>query len=697
MIVSAPSATLGFDGPTTGPATAAAANDTLTASVEYSPSSPAPDETVTFDASGSTASGTIDDYEWDVDGDGYVEEYGSQTTYSYDTAGTYTVTLWVTNGEGETDKETVSVSVENDAPKASFSYSPTDPAPDDTITFDAGDSSDSDGRITDYEWDLDGDGYVEEYGSQTTYSYDTAGSYTVTLWVTDNGDRTVKKIRTVEVGNDAPNATFSYSPTDPAPDDTITFDAGDSSDADGRITDYEWDVDGDGYVEEYGSQTSHSFETAGTYTVTLWVTDNGDATTKKIRTVEVGNDAPNATFSYSPTDPAPDDTITFDAGDSSDADGRITDYEWDVDNDGYVEEYGSQTSHSFDTAGTYTVTLWVTDNGDRTVKKVRTIEVENTAPKVSVSHTPSNPSPGDSVTLDAGGSSDPDGKIDDYEWDVDDDGYVEEYGSRITHTFEDEGRHTVTLWVTDNGDRTVKKTYTVAVGDVATTQPDPTTRPDPTTAATDPDAESRESTDSADDSDESGESDDTSGDSSVDSTDGNSFANGELFQVARLYAPEKVIEPGSPGRLAGAFTADVTNDKATKVQITLQVPSGIQISGGSDIESSGGGLPTTTFVIQPGETKDISAQVTGSAPGTYTLRAAITYFPVGNKSAAREYDDLTLDFEVRGDSTANAALEDDQQSRTKADGESSSGTPGFTLGSALVALLAAAMLARRSR
>ncbi|MFC4449324.1 PKD domain-containing protein [Halorussus aquaticus] len=657
---------------------ASAAGNAPTASFSYSPSDPVPDETVTFDASSSTDDGTIDEYEWDLDGDGYYEHYGATVTRTFDSAGEYVVTLRVTDDDGNTAETTQTVSVTNDAPTAAFDYSPSDPVPDESITFDAASSSDADGTIEEYEWDFDGDGYYEYYGSQNSFTYDTAGSYTVTLRVTDNGGMTTKETKTVTVGNEPPNVSFSYSPSSPSPDDSITFDAGASSDADGQITDYEWDFDGDGYYEYYGSQNSFTYDTAGTYTVTLRVTDNGEATSKKVRTVTVQNDAPNTTFSYSPTKPSPDDAITFDAGASSDADGQITDYEWDFDGDGYYEYYGSQNSFTYDTAGTYTVTLRVTDNGEHTVKRTRTIRVENSAPEASFTYSPSNPSPDRTVTFDAGASADADGQITDYEWDFDGDGYYEYYGSQNTFTFEDEGAHTVTLRVTDNGERTVKRVRTIPVGDEAITTT--TTAESPSSMGVTETTETVESTAS----------------SSSDGTNGKSFARGELFQVARLYAPQTVIAPGSPGRLAGAFTTDVTNDEPTKVQITLQVPSGIRIQGGSDVQSSGGGLPTSTFVIDPGETMDISAKVVGSDPGTYTLRAAITYFPVGNKSAAREYDGLTLNFEVRNDSASEAAVEDERDAETNAETTSGGETPGFTVGASVVALLAAAMLARRA-
>ncbi|MFC7080883.1 PKD domain-containing protein [Halorussus caseinilyticus] len=661
---------------------AAAAGNAPTATFDYSPSDPVPDETVTFDASSSTDDGTIEEYEWDLDGDGYFGYDGSTVTRSFDTAGEYVVTLRVTDDEGNSVTTTKTVSVTNDAPTAAFDYSPSDPVPDETVTFDASSSTDSDGSIEEYEWDLDGDGYFGYDGSTVTRSFDTAGSYTVTLRVTDNGDVTTKETKTVRVGNDAPNATFTYSPSDPAPDDTITFDAGASSDADGNIEEYEWDFDGDGYFGYDGSQNTYSFDTAGSYTVTLRVTDNGDVTTKETKTIRVGNDAPNATFTYSPSNPSPDDTITFDAGASSDADGQITEYEWDFDGDGYFGYDGSQNTYSFDTAGTYPVTLRVTDNGEQTVKEIRTIRVENSAPEPSFTFSPTNPAPDQTVTFDAGASSDADGRITEYEWDFDGDGYFGYDGSQTTYTFDESGVQTVTLRVTDNGERTVKKTLRVPVGDVATTTPE--------SLALEETTETTERTEAP----ETEETPESTEDTASSGVDGQSFANGELFQVARLYTPEKIIAPGSPGRLAGAFTADVTNEKPVKVQITLQVPSGIQIQGGSDVQSSGGGLPTATFVIAPGETKDISAEVVGSDPGTYTLRAAITYFPVGNTSAAKEYDGLELNFEVRDDETTESAS--DEGTETVTETAPTGDTPGFSVGVTVVALLAAAMLARRA-
>jgi len=75
----------------------------------------------------------------------------------------------------------------------------------------------------------------------------------------------------------APVASFSYSPQNPKTGDEITFDGSGSTDSDGTITAWSWEF-GDGSGVVTGKTVTHAFTTAGTYTVTLWVTDSSDLT-----------------------------------------------------------------------------------------------------------------------------------------------------------------------------------------------------------------------------------------------------------------------------------------------------------------------------------------------------------------------------------------------------------------------------------
>ena len=68
--------------------------------------------TVTVDGSGSTDDGTITDWTWDFDGPGTGDTTGESTTFTYDAAGTYTISLTVTDDNGQaSDPATTDVTV----------------------------------------------------------------------------------------------------------------------------------------------------------------------------------------------------------------------------------------------------------------------------------------------------------------------------------------------------------------------------------------------------------------------------------------------------------------------------------------------------------------------------------------------------------------------------------------------------------
>ncbi|MCK4394519.1 PKD domain-containing protein, partial [Candidatus Bipolaricaulota bacterium] len=74
-----------------------------------SPPDPHINESVTFNASGSRdTDGAIVSYEWDFDGDGLFDRstLGPATTHSYSTRGIKTMTLRVTDAEGESSRTT---------------------------------------------------------------------------------------------------------------------------------------------------------------------------------------------------------------------------------------------------------------------------------------------------------------------------------------------------------------------------------------------------------------------------------------------------------------------------------------------------------------------------------------------------------------------------------------------------------------
>lgn len=137
------------------------------------------------------------------------------------------------------------------------------------------------------------------------------------------------------------------------------FDASDSSDPDGEIVSYAWDL-GDGTTSEE-VEVSHTYATEGEYTVTLTVTDDRGAVVSTALTVEAFENRPPVAVAGDPVCIGLE--CTFDGSESFDPDDgdSIVAFEWDFGDD-TVPSSGESVSHEFAQPGTYTVTLTVTDS-----------------------------------------------------------------------------------------------------------------------------------------------------------------------------------------------------------------------------------------------------------------------------------------------------------------------------------------------
>ncbi len=153
--------------------------------------------------------------------------------------------------------------------------------------------------------------------------------------------------------NQRPTASFTSACTGLS----CSFDGSASKDPDGSLTSYVWDF-GDGSSGS-GVSPSHTYGAAGTYSVSLTVTDDKGAKSAAVThsvTVAAANQAPSAAFSSSVSNLV----VAFDGSASADADGSVAGYAWDF-GDGSSGS-GVSPSHTYGAAGTYSVSLTVTDD-----------------------------------------------------------------------------------------------------------------------------------------------------------------------------------------------------------------------------------------------------------------------------------------------------------------------------------------------
>jgi PKD repeat protein len=338
-------------------------------------------------------------------------------------------------------------------------YPQTTIAPGQQIDFTSLDSS---GNVVKANWDLDGNGHFDSTGTSVSHRYDTPGKYTVTLKVTGPHKKTSTAKTTINVTSSRAPVAVIHMPSDVNIGSEVEADGSGSYDPDGRIVKYEWDLNGDGDFGSFGSSHSFTYDRAGDYSAALRVTDDdGNASTSRV-TVHVHDYA------------APSSRLTCDAGsfasgqtlhchaDDSGSPVKIVKHEWDMNDDGSCSSGTNDASYTYSTPGNYTVHLRVTDSRGHQSESTVDVSVANRAPVAKIT-LPSQTVSGRPATFDGSGSSDPDGAVAGWEWDLDGDGWFEADGPSATSTFSGFGYRTVYLRVTDDWGQTTTTSAQVKV------------------------------------------------------------------------------------------------------------------------------------------------------------------------------------------------------------------------------------------
>ena len=189
----------------------------------------------------------------------------------------------------------------NQPPLANGTISTNQPQVGQTVTFDASASSDPDGTIAGYLWSF-GDGATSTQ-AVATHAYSAAGTYTVSLQVTDDDGDTGQVSAQLTVtggggGNQPPVARAQVSTNSAPVGQSISFNASTSSDPDGSVVGYLWSF-GDGATSTQ-AVTTHAYAAAGTYTLTLTVTDNLGATGQVSGTITITGGTGPSRFTVAP-------------------------------------------------------------------------------------------------------------------------------------------------------------------------------------------------------------------------------------------------------------------------------------------------------------------------------------------------------------------------------------------------------------
>ena len=412
---------------------------------------------------------------WDF-GDGTPTQTGATPTHTYGDNGTYTVTLTVDDGEGHTNTATASATVSNALPIVNAGAD---------ASIDEGQSytlnaSFSDAGTADNPWTYAinwGDGSANTTGSSATQAaisashlYNTPGSYTVTLTVTDknSGGSSDDVALTVRAVKPTARAGGPYIGVEGS---AVSFNGSTSSDPNSDPLTYAWDFDNNGTTDATTATPTHTYVQNGTYTVKLTVNDGNGHTSTATTNATIDNAVPVVNAGVNATI---DERSTFTLNGSF-TDAGTTDNPWTTTiawgegtpTTGSLAAQGPVTgTHTYNTPGTYTVTLSVKDKDGGTGTASITLTVRAVWPTARTGG-PYTGREGGPVAFNGSTSSDPNGDALTYAWDFDNNGTTDATTATPSHTYADNGTYTVKLTVSDGNGHSSSATTTATIGNAA--------------------------------------------------------------------------------------------------------------------------------------------------------------------------------------------------------------------------------------
>jgi hypothetical protein len=386
---------------------------------------------------------------------------GAAFTSNVLSRGIHNITLTVTDGDGGTGRDSITLTMGNTPPTASIT-NPADGSKYEegaSILFQGAGNDTQDGELTGISltWTSSIDGTI---GTGSSFMINTlsVGLHIITLTATDNNGATGNAAVAIQVGNTAPTATIA-NPADESTydvDDSIVFNGSGSDSEDGALIgdSLVWISSKDGQI---GTGTSFTVNTLseGTHVITLTATDSDGAVHSASITILVGNVPPTPSITY------PEDRSEYDVDDFIVFNGMATDPEdgnlsgasltWTSSKDGVIGSGTSFTSNTI-SEGTHVITLTATDSEGAARSDSIVITIGNSFPIANITN-PEDESEyevNDSIVFNGTGNDSEDGTLtgNALVWTSSKDGTIG-YGTSFTNSSLSEGSHIVTLTVTD--------------------------------------------------------------------------------------------------------------------------------------------------------------------------------------------------------------------------------------------------------
>src|SRR3989441_45302 len=320
---------------------------------------------------------------------------GQNPSHAYSSAGTYTVTLTATDASSPQQKAVASktVTVTIPALAASFTFTPSSPQVNSLITF----TGSGAGGVTPYTYSwMFGDGQTAS-GATVTHAYSTAGSFTVTLTLTDAVNTQVISSQGITLAPVPMTASFTLSTSPTEVNVPVSFSATVTGGTPPYVS-FSWNF-GDGSAQGSGNTPTHAYTAAGTFNVTVTVTDSaGKAGTSSTQSVVVKAGLGVSTTTASPNPANTAQTVNFIATTS----GGIAPVTCTWNFGDSASGTGCSTNHAYNTAGNFTAIVTVKDSLGVAISESIVVKI-TVAPQctVSLAFSPATPEATSPVTFTA--------------------------------------------------------------------------------------------------------------------------------------------------------------------------------------------------------------------------------------------------------------------------------------------------------
>ncbi len=324
-----------------------------------------------FDQTNPAPNVTITEWIWDFgDGSPVVSAAnGNPQQHTYATPGTYTATLKVKTASGCFSNPTPVTVVVGPKPVASFNFGGACLPSGATQFTDNSTISDGTQALFTYAWTF-GDGGTSNVASPN-HTYATSGPFNVTLTVTSNNGCIDDSTRVMDQVYAEPTANFNITGSNEACLGAAVNFTDASNAPNSTPNEWHWDF-GDGGTSTL-QNPSHTYTTAGTYNVTLWIKSAAGCVSQLSAAKQVIVN-PLPTVSFTVSNPVCESGNVLFTSTSTPGAGNITTYAWTIN----TAAQGGNTNtlnYSPTTAGTINVGLTVTTDKGCTNQTTQAVTV----------------------------------------------------------------------------------------------------------------------------------------------------------------------------------------------------------------------------------------------------------------------------------------------------------------------------------